>query len=134
MSEIVLTSQASPGALGANLTALFVDTSNRPSFVGSDGLSKALVDANNPTVVSNVTVVVGPVTMNVPSGRVNIAAGQNSIVVTNSLVTANSRVFAIPAANDTTGRVNSVEPAAGNFTVHCTAATANMPINFFLVN
>jgi len=42
MSEIVLTNQASPGALGAGVTSLFANTDGHPSYVGNDGVTYVL--------------------------------------------------------------------------------------------
>lgn len=134
MSEIVLTLQSNPGAVGANLAALFVDSTGQPSFVGNTALPKKLMDSNRPTVVNNIATVPGPITMNFPAGRLIASPGANSTLVNNSFVTANSIVLAVAASNDVTGRVNAVEAGTGNFTVHCTAPTANMPINFFVIN
>jgi len=79
------------------------------------------------------TATVGAVTINKSSGRAIVANGATTLVVTNNLVTANSHVFVQPAQNDTTGRVNSVVAAAGNFTVNCTAPSANMAVNFLVI-
>lgn len=77
---------------------------------------------------------VGAVTINKASGRVNIAAAGTSVVVTNSLVTAASKVFVVCSTNDTTARVNSVVPAAGSFTINTPACTAQTSFDFFVVN
>lgn len=81
------------------------------------------------------TATVGAVTINKPSGRVNIAAGGTSVVVTNSLVTAASRVFALPATNDATAQVKNTVSAAGSFTINLVAAvTAETAFNFVVFN
>jgi len=134
MSELVLTQQANPGAMGANLAAVFVDTAGQPSFVGSDGAAKKLMDSNRPVVASNITITPGPITMNFPAGRIILSPGANSTLVINSFVTVNTLVFAMAAANDSTGRVTAVESGAGNFTVYSTAPAANMPVNFLVIN
>lgn len=151
MSEIVYSHQASPGALGANLSALFFSLTGVPSYVGNDGVAKEIGgNLTNLTLTGNLSVsgtatfngrilpdftdtaTVGAVTINKPAGRVNVANAATTVVVTNNFVTANSHVFCIAAANDTTGRVNSVVRAAGNFTIHCTAPSANMPVDFIV--
>ena len=76
----------------------------------------------------------GAQTINKSAGQFVIAAAATSVVITNSLVSANSQVFVSAATNDTTGRVNAVVTAAGSFTVYCTAPTSNMTINFLVVN
>lgn len=80
------------------------------------------------------TATVGAVTINKAAGRVNIAAAGTSVVVTNSLVTAASKVFAVMASADSTGRVISVIPAAGSFTINTVAVAAQTAFDFFVVN
>ena len=46
MSELVLQNQASPGAIGANLVAFFVDANGVPSFVGNDGIVHSVITGN----------------------------------------------------------------------------------------
>lgn len=70
----------------------------------------------------------GAATQNTYSGRVAIAAGASSVVVTNSRITSTSKVFAVLQTVDATlTQVLSVVPASGSFTVHgnanATAAT-----------
>lgn len=76
----------------------------------------------------------GAVTQDTLSGRVTAEAGTTSLVVTNTYVTAASIVVAIPAQNDTTGRVTSVVPAAGSFTIYYTTPTSNMHIAWHTFN
>lgn len=81
------------------------------------------------------TATVGAVTMNVPSGRVNIAAAGTSIVVTDSIATAASHIFAQASTADVTCMVKNTVPAAGSFTITMTAGcTAQTTVNFFIVN
>jgi hypothetical protein len=150
MSELVLTNQGSPGALGSGISAFFFSVGGLPSYVGNDGIVYSLtgMDGNgafsfngalsvggNINVSSNNTASVGNVTMNgVITGRVNVGIGVTQLTVTSNMVTANSHVFAQAAANDSTGRVNSVVPAAGSFAINCTGPAANMAVNFWIVN
>lgn len=77
----------------------------------------------------------GAQTINKASGTVNFAAGANSLVVTNSLCTASSIVFAIVRTNDATANIKNVVPAAGSFTINLTAnATAETSVGFFIIN
>jgi len=76
----------------------------------------------------------GAQTINKSAGRVNVAAGATSIVVTNSLVTANSIITAVAATNDATCVVKSVVAAAGSFTINVVAPTAETAINFIIIN
>ena len=91
------------------------------------GLKRLYIDFTN-------TGTVGPVTINKAAGRVNIAAVGTSVVVTNSLVTAASHVLAVMSSADTTGRVISVVPAAGSFTINTVAVTAQSSFDFFVIN
>lgn len=77
----------------------------------------------------------GAQTINKPSGSLNIAAGQTSIVLTNSFVTATSLVQAWAMTNDATGSVKNVVPAVGSATINMTAAvTAETKIGFLVIN
>jgi hypothetical protein len=92
------------------------------------GLKKLYIDYTN-------TATVGAVTINKAAGRVNIAAAGTSVVVTNSLVTAASHIFAEIMSADATAIIQSVIPAAGSFTINLSAAaTGAVAINFFVVN
>jgi len=79
----------------------------------------------------------GNVTINKLSGTVNIAAGAGTagVTVTNSLVTANSIVYAIARTNDATCSVKSVVPASGSFVLRTTAnCTAETSFGFLVTN
>ena len=80
------------------------------------------------------TLTVGAVTIDKPTGRVRIAAAGTSVVVTNSLVTAATHVFAVMSNGDATGRVTSVVPAAGSFTINTVAVTAEATFDFMVFN
>lgn len=150
MSEIVMTNQANPGAMGANLSALFFNLSGQPCYVGNDGIQHILLEDpgtfGNMTVTGEISVTgeitvssasgagVGNTTVNAQSGRVTAAVGQTLLLVNCNLVTASSHVFCQPTQNDTTGRVTAVVPGTGNFQVSLTAPTANMTLDFFVLN
>lgn len=92
------------------------------------GIKKLYVDYTN-------TATVGAVTINKASGRVNIAAAGTAIVITNSLVTAASHVFANISTADATAIIQSVVPSAGSFTINLSAAaTGQIAIDFFVIN
>ena len=78
----------------------------------------------------------GAATINKPSGVVSIAIGQASVTVTNSLVTANSKVFAtLQFADATLTTVRTVVPTSGAFTITGNAnATAATKVAFFVIN
>lgn len=69
----------------------------------------------------------GAATINKASGRSAIAAAASSVVITNSVVSAASKVFISPLSRDTTGLLPTVTTrGAGSFTVttsaNCTSA------------
>lgn len=119
----------------ANRRAGFVGAAFRPYTnascslgVSAVGFSKLFMDYTN-------TGTIGAVTINKAAGRVNVAAAATSVVVTNSYVTAASKVFCTIAQNDATAVLKNVVPAAGSFTITLNAAaTANTAIDFFVVN
>jgi hypothetical protein len=77
----------------------------------------------------------GAQTINKASGTVNFAAAATSLVVTNSLCTTSSIVFAVIRTNDATAWIENVVPAAGSFTINLgAAATAETSVGFFIIN
>lgn len=77
----------------------------------------------------------GAQTINKPNGTVNIAAGQSSIVITNSLVVSTSTIIATANANDTTCAVKNAVPTANTITINMTAAcTAETRVAFWEFN
>jgi len=77
----------------------------------------------------------GAQTINKIAGTVNFAAGATTLVVTNSLVTANSIIFAVRRTDDATCLIAGVEPAAGSFTIRMTVAcTAETSVGFLVTN
>lgn len=77
----------------------------------------------------------GAQTINKPTGTVNFAAGASSLVVTNSLVTTSSLIFAEVRTNDSTALIKNVVPASGSFTIRLNAAaTAETSVGFWVIN
>jgi len=78
----------------------------------------------------------GPVSTSYQTGRVTVAIGASSVVVTNASCNISSQAFAVvaqAAADGTLLRVERVVCAAGSFTIHGTAnATAATVINWML--
>lgn len=84
---------------------------------------------------ATITATVGNVTINKSAGRVIMAAASNTVVVTNSLVTANSVVLVTLGGLDASAFILLTVPTSGSFTISASAnATANLPINFIVVN
>jgi hypothetical protein len=74
-------------------------------------------------------------TINRPSGTINIAAGESSKVVNNSLCTTSSIVLPVMRTNDATALIDSVVPGNGSFTIYLTAAAAaEISVGFFIIN
>lgn len=74
----------------------------------------------------------GAQTINKGSGSVNFAGAATTLVVTNSLVTASSLVF---ATNDGTATIKNVVAGVGSFTITLTAAaSAETKVNFLVIN
>jgi len=77
----------------------------------------------------------GAQTINKIAGSVNFAAAATSLVVTNSLVTANSVIIATVGTNDATMTSVQVVAGAGSFTIHTNAAaTAETRVDFLVIN
>lgn len=100
---------------------------NRPRnlYLGTGLAVEATITAGGTT---------GAQTINKTAGTVNMAAGQSTLVVTDSLCTANSLVFAVVRTNDATATIKNVVAGSGSFTITLTAAaTAETSLGFFLV-
>lgn len=101
------------------------------STLGSNagGLLGLYIDYTN-------TATIGAVVINKAAGRVNIAAGATSVVVTNNRATAASEIFAVAAQVDANNPVLlSVVPAAGSFTINVAPApAANQAWSFVIIN
>lgn len=78
----------------------------------------------------------GAATINKPTGKVAVAIGASSVVVTNNLVTANSIVVPVLEFIDATfTQILSCVPGAGSFTITGNAnATAATKISFVVYN
>ena len=98
----------------------------------------ALIAQNMAVDAGTTAPTTGAVTANNVQGRVGIAAGASSVVVTNPMVDATSKIFAVvaqAAADGTLLRVERVVPAAGSFTIYGTAnATATTVIDWVLLS
>jgi len=88
----------------------------KPTFVPFAELTGGVPDA---------TATPGNTTQNTLKGRVAIAAGQSSVVVTNDKVTAGSLVFAqLQTSDPNLKQIEAVVPAEGNFTIQGNAVAA----------
>jgi hypothetical protein len=110
---------------GAGRYNIYMDGTAPNFFAGDVQLSK--------TVTAGGTT--GAQTINKNAGSVNFAAAASSLVVTNSLVTANSIIIATVASNDAAMKSVQAVAAAGSFTLYANAAaTAETRVNFLLIN
>lgn len=103
----------------------------------SSELETALIAQGIATTAAVTAVTTGAQTQNTWSGTAAIAAGSSSVVITNSNITANSKVWAVVAqasADGTLLRVERVVPAAGSVTIYGTAnATATTLIDWAIL-
>jgi len=77
----------------------------------------------------------GAQTINKTSGKVNFAAAEATLVVTNSLVTTSSIVIAQVEGSDLTAISARTTPAAGSFTITLNAAaTSETKVSFIVIN
>jgi hypothetical protein len=135
LSDVFLNSTATVGnqygfycpALAAGGTSNYGFYSvSAPSFFGGDVQLSKTITAGGTT---------GAQTINKSSGSVNFAAAAASLVVTNSLVTANSVIVATIGTHDATMTSVQVVAAAGSFTIWPNAVpTAETRVNFLIVN
>lgn len=119
-----LTFQTSPaGSTGTSTNALVTAL-----LIGSDSkisVTKTITAAGTTSVQ----------TINKVAGSVNLAAAASSVVVTNSLVDANSVVIGTVASNDTTAKSVAIVPESGKFTIYPNAApTAETRVNWIVFN
>ena len=123
---------------GVNITAPTGATNNFAArFAGTAGeIFRLRTDGQVALLATNTAAgTTGAQTINRPSGTVNFAAGSSSLVVTNSLCTTASLVFATVRTNDATAVIKNVVPAAGSFTINLNAAaTAETSVGFFIIN
>lgn len=100
--------------------------------------TEAALIAQGLASASSAAITTGAVTTTEKEGRVSIAAGASSLVVTNPGITAESKVWACvaqAAADGTLLRVERVLCAAGSFTIYGTAnATAATIIDWAIIN
>lgn len=98
-------------------------------WVRDDGLATTDTAGSVATITAAGTT--GAQTINRHAGSVNFAAGATSLVVTDSLVTANSVIMATVATDDATLVSVKAIPAAGSFTLKSNAAaTAETRVQF----
>ena len=101
--------------------------------VNSDLADK--MDKTGITLNSEVAATTGNVTINKPMGRCKLAAGVTSIVVTNSLVTANSNIFCTVMKLDA-ATIKNVVATTGAFTIYFGAGATGpvVEVAFMIAN
>lgn len=97
----------------------------------------AMIAQGRATASAAASTTTGAATANLLSGKAAIAAAASSVVITNSLVDANTHVYAVvaqAAADVSLLRVERVVSAAGSFTIFGTAnATATTLIDWAII-
>ena len=134
------TTLAASGAVTMNPASAAVSIA--PSGTGSATFGASGTGSTTVTRVGSLTVLTtdtsgtpGNATINTLSGRAAFAAAGTTVVVTNSTVTATSKVFVSLRGGDATLTSVRVTPAAGSFTVTGNvAATAVTIFDFLIVN
>lgn len=105
----------------------------------NNGTCGTLRDLNLRTLLIDKTITTGGTTgaqtINKASGSVNFAAAATSLVVTNSIVTANSVIVCTVGTNDVTMLSVRVVAGSGSFTIYANAApTSETRVNFVVFN
>lgn len=120
------------GASVTNTASLYVDS---PSTTGTNNYS-LYVNGNigiQKTITATGTT--GAQTINKPSGSVNFALGASSLVVTNSLVDANSNIQATIEKNDSSFTSVQITRTTGSFTIFSNApASSETRVDFLVTN
>lgn len=111
--------------------------SMKPGTTGAFSLGAAALGWSALYLDYTNTATVGNVTINKPSGRVNLGAGGTTLTLTNSLITAASHIFL--NADGAPGNIVAVQfyavAAAGSATINAVPAITNQTaIDFFIVN
>ncbi len=128
---------------GADNTLYDPATREPVGHLGADGqehlFGASMVNSSSPnTQFTDKSGSPGAGTINTARGRVAIAAGSGSVVVTNSHVTAQSMIVAHidqTAADGTLTQIVRIVPAAGTFAVYGNgSATAAVSVRFEVIN
>lgn len=128
-------------AAGAAPTAAFWSTVLTGTFAAPPALGTttpaAVRTSNLQAVYTDSSATPGNVTNNNPRGRVALAAGATTIVVTNSLVTATSMVSCnLRAVDGAATAISTVITGAGTFTITFNGASTGTAaqVDFLVVN
>jgi len=130
--EIAPTINQTGGASGVT-RGIYVN----PTLTAAADFRALEISAGNVVLPKTVTAggTTGAQTIDKVTGSVNFAAAATSLVVTNSLVTANSIIMCTIATNDTTAAGVKAVAGAGSFTIYLgVAPTAETRVNFFVTN
>lgn len=114
-----------------------MDANPRTGYFATSVVAPLLQSTSDVQVSKTITAggTVGAQTINKTAGTVNFAAAAASLVVTNSLVTANSIIIATVGTNDVTMKSVQAVAGAGSFTLFANAAaTAECRVNFVILN
>jgi len=118
-----------PTVAGSKILAI----GNGTQFDTSGGISCAQIILGKTITAAGTTST--PQTIDKSSGSVNFAAAATSVVVNNSLVTANSVILISKATNDANARLGAVVATTGSFTIYMDVAPmAETRVNFRITN
>lgn len=132
---LISPAEASTGSGLKSLVDIGKNTGGTPathtSLLRVDNTGKITITATNTATGST-----GAKTINKPAGSVNFAASSQTLVVTNSTVTAASVILLTIEANDSSAKsVYVAAKAAGTFTIKLNAAAAaETKVNFLVLN
>lgn len=110
-----------------------VSSTTTKALINNDGYARFVrVDLDKTITPAGTT---GAQVINTAIGSVNFASGATSLVVTNSLVTANSVILVTKAHNDN-ARLGAAEAGAGSFTIYMDTAPSGgeCRVNFLVLN
>lgn len=119
-----------PSAAASALATSYLATSTGVPVIAATSSAGLVIRSTDSTGTP------GAATINKPAGKVAIALGTSSVVVTNSLVTTSSSIIATLNTTDATLLyIKSVVPGSGSFTITGNAnSTAAVNVSFLVFN
>lgn len=117
-----------------NHTNIILDATNNKAYIYAASGTTFDGPINLPKVITPAGTT-GARTINAPTGSVNFAIGASSLVVTNSLVTADSVIQCTIAKNDNNFTALQITQATGSFTIYALSPPASETrVNFTITN
>lgn len=126
------TSQTNAWRIASSPVGDFVPETDDAYRIGSGTLGIKQLHAAYTDTSGGVT---GNRTINKMAGSVNFAAAMTTLVVTNSVVTTSSKVFASISTSGSTGVLGSIVPGSGSFAINMsTAPNAETRVHWFVLS